>query len=124
MKNKLLLTLIFAFISSVVFAETAIYCPKCKRHLYDYQKELIKGQEINVENFKSIDDVPSLIKDEEIICPFDRTYLNGWEYWAQLQHFKSFTMAYRAVSFLSKDKDEKWIWLPDDLPMINMNEEK
>lgn len=125
MKNKIILTLFLFFFSSLAFADMAIYCPKCKTHLYNYKKELVRGTQIKAEDFEPANkEIPPPVSGDIMSCPLDGAYLNGWEYWAALQNFKSFTFAYRAVSLLSKDENEKWVWVPDVLPMINMNEEK
>ena len=121
----MLVTLLVLF-TSFVFAEIPIYCPECKVHIYNYVKdEIKKGIKLNPEDFKPANDnIPQPKKYDLLICPIDHAPLNGWEYYAKLQHYKSFTMAYPAVSLLTKDKDDKWVWLPFDLPQLNFNEEK
>ncbi len=121
----MLVTLLVLF-TSFVFAEIPIYCPKCKTHIYNYVKdEIPKGERLNSEDFNPANDtIPKPKKSDLIICPIDHAPLNGWEYYAKIQHYKSFTMAYPAVSLLTKDKDGKWVWLPFDMPQLNFNEDK
>ncbi len=122
--KKILLLIICLFFYTSVFAETVIYCPKCRTPLYVYEKEIIKGEQIRVEDFKPVDKdtVPQPQAGEEMICPLDGAYLNGWEYWLKKQHYKSYNLAYPALSLLTKEKNNKWVWVPDDMPQLNFNE--
>lgn len=123
--KKLLLTILFLFITNIAFADTAIYCPKCKQHLYNYKKEIIKGEQVKTEDFEPTRiDIPKLVDGEDMVCPFDKRVLNGWDFWGKSQKFKSFSMAYPAISLLTKDENGKFIWVPWDIPMLNMNEDK
>jgi uncharacterized protein YbaR (Trm112 family) len=123
--KKLFLIIAFLLLTKFAFAEIPIYCPKCKTLLYYYQKdEIIKGTQVKAEDFKPVSFfIPQPQDGELLVCPFDNTPLNGWEYWGKSQHYKSFNMAYYAVSLLTF-KDGLWVWFPFDMPMLNMNEVK
>ncbi len=125
--RKILLTIVLLLVFiNFVYAEIPIYCPKCKQHIYNYTKdEIVKGTQIKAEDFKPANESISQPQSgEKMICPFDNAPLNGWEYYAKIQHYKSFSMAYPAISLLTKDKDGKWVWIPFDMPQLNFNEEK
>jgi hypothetical protein len=129
MRKHLLSLLVPVFLLltfSIAFAGIDIYCPKCKNHVYIYSKdEIKKGEQVKAEDF-----VPAQIiiavpeSGEPMVCPFDGVPLNGWEYYAKIQHYKDFVLAYPAVSMLTKDKEGKWLWVPFDIPMLNFNEGK
>jgi len=110
----------------LAFAEIPIYCPKCKTLLYYYQKDkIIPNTQILAKDFKPASkDILQPQENTEMVCPLDSADLNGWEYWGKSQHFKSFTLVYKAISLLSKDKDDKWVWIPYDMPELNFNEGK
>lgn len=117
--------LILLFLCTPLFADTAIYCPKCKQHVYDYKQEFVKGEMLKGESFVLAKDCVPLfgftIDTENIVCPIDRTPINGWEYWGKQQKFKSFNFAYNAVSVLTKI-DGKFVWVPFDMPYIKIEE--
>lgn len=125
MKNKIFLTAAFLLLATtLVFAEIPIYCPECKAHIYNYQKdEIMEGSIIKAEDFNPANDmIDQPVNGELMVCPFDGAELNGWTYWGKKQGFKSFTMAYLATSLLSKNEDGQWFWVGDDMPWINFNE--
>lgn len=124
--NLFIAVILSLFFITLVFAEIPIYCPKCKKHLYNYQHdEIIKGSLVKAEDFKPANDsITQPQAGSRMICPLDNTSLNGWQYYADRENFKTFSFAYNAVSLLTKDKDGKWVWVPYDVPQLNMNEVK
>lgn len=124
-KNILIIALAFGFVLCLTlsaFAQIPIYCPKCKTHLYNYQKEVENGAIVKAIDFKpASEDIKQPREQDPMVCPFDGAELNGWMYWYKQQGFKGFVLAYPAISLLSKDKDNKWIWLGDNMQYLDFN---
>ncbi len=101
-----------------------IYCPECKTHLYDYQKdEIIPNTIVYAIDFKPVGDIPQPTEDTEMNCPICNHPLNGWEYYAHITKHKSFVNIYGAISMLTKD-DLGFKWIPYDVPGTEYTREK
>jgi len=121
----LFITILLLFTAQIAKAETLVYCPKCKNPLYVMKIDIKKGEQLKPEYFVSVSpSIPDPKSDTPMICPLCRSSLNGWDYYMKSQGFKSYSMAYTAVSLLTKNTDGKWLWTPCDMPMLNYNEVK
>ena len=119
--KKIFLFLLIFFLTTNSYADIAIYCPHCHKHLYDYKKDEIprpidgKVQIYAADFIPASSDIKAPTEDSEMVCPFDQAPLNGWEYWFWAKKRSLPRMSYPAISLLTKDKDGKFIWLPDDI---------
>jgi len=126
--RKLLIALCFCILLSGCSKPkdvTAVYCPECRKHVYNYDNDLIEKNSLDKKGFKSVKIwgiFQYKLPKREINCPICENFLNGWEYWGQNQGYKSFKLSYPAMSLLTK-VDEKWEWVPMDMPMIKLNTE-
>lgn len=95
----------------------AIYCPHCKKHLYDYQKdEIIPDSQVKAEDFKPADkDILQPRESDRMVCPIDGSPLNQYEAWAWERKMSLPLFKVWAVSLLTKDKDGNWIGVPYDI---------
>ena len=112
---------IFISVSFVIFtrpalADMGIYCPLCKKHLYDYKGEVVSGKVIMASDFIPTEGVPQPKDTDRIICPFDSAPLNGWEYWFWSRQREQPTFAYQAVTLLTKENGE-FKWVPEEVLM-------
>ncbi|MDI6732335.1 MAG: hypothetical protein QME16_00180 [Planctomycetota bacterium] len=114
MKKLFLTTILLLFSAVLVFAEIPIYCPHCKRHLYNYQKDEIKvGDELKAEDFKpASEDVPQPKNEDAFVCPIDNCPMNQYESWAWEQKAHPPVFHIWAVSLLTKDKEGNWLGVP------------
>src|SRR3990167_8520425 len=113
--NKFLLTLfLWLTLVNFAFAEIPIYCPHCKQHLYNYQRdEVVIGSQIKAEDFKPTRiDISQPLDSEPMICPFDGCPLNQYESFAWERKMKPPVFHIWAVSLLTKDKNGNWIGIP------------
>jgi uncharacterized protein YbaR (Trm112 family) len=112
-----LITILFLIANQFAFAETLIYCPECKNALYIVTKDIKKGEQIKASDFVPVNDnVPCPKSNTKMVCPLCNSSLNAWVNYMENQGFKSYSMAFNAVSLLTKDKDGKWIYFPFDSP--------
>lgn len=102
---------------NICFAEIPIYCPHCKVHLYNYQKDEVKiGDDLKAEDFKpASEDIQQPQENTEMICPLCMCPLNLYESWAWERKMKKPVFHTWAISFLTKDKDENWVGYPYDV---------
>ncbi len=116
--------ILFLLITINAYAVIPIYCPECKTHLYDYQKdEIIPNTFIIASDFKPLGDIPQPKESDDMICPLCKHPLNGWEYYGHITKHKSFTNMCGAISMLTKD-DLGFKWIPYDVPGTEYTREK
>ena len=108
--------LVILFIAGICFAEIPVYCPECKTHLYNYQKEVRPDTQILAEDFKPASDTILQPRESDPMeCPLCQTPLNGWEYYGVRHKSKSHTVNGNIVSVLTKDENG-FKWIPYDVP--------
>uniref|UniRef100_A0A6M3IM92 Uncharacterized protein n=1 Tax=viral metagenome TaxID=1070528 RepID=A0A6M3IM92_9ZZZZ len=90
-----------------------IYCPECKTHLYDYEKEVIPNATVYAKDFKPMEGIPQPKETDPMDCPICKCTLNGWEFMGR--RYKSFTNIMGALSLLTKD-ELGFKWVPWDVP--------
>lgn len=117
MKQFILITILVFSGISAVFAEIPIYCPECKEHLYDYQKdEIIPDTIIYAKDFlPAHDNVLQPVESDKMICPLCKAPLNWYEYqaWEKDQPIPIFYCW--AITLLTKDKEGNFYWTPYDI---------
>lgn len=115
-KNILITALTSGFILCLfilAFAEIPIYCPNCKRHLYDYQKEIADLTMLNAEDFKpALDIIQQPLEHSPMICPLCSCPLNLYESWAWIQGVHPPAFHINAVSLLTKDREGNFKGVP------------
>ena len=101
----------------VAFADIAIYCPYCKTHLYDYQKDaIVIGSKIEAKDFKPARiDIPQPRERDPMACPIDNCPLNQYESWAWERKMEPPVFKVWAVSLLTKDENGDWKGVPYDV---------
>ena len=101
----------------VAFADISIYCPYCKTHLYNYQKEEIAvNSQLLAKDFTPANDsIKQPTEDDSMICPLDGCPLNQYESWAWMRKEKSPVFKVWAVSLLTKDENGNWKGVPYDI---------
>lgn len=122
----LLLTTAFLLLTTNVFADIKIYCPKCYRHLFNYVDNDIR--KFHVEHLEVIpftyQEASELINKgifvanspSDFTCSFDNAPLNGWKYWFWSRGLKEPRMAYPAMTVWTV-VDGKFRWYPDEVEM-------
>ena len=121
--NSIVTLLFFSIFASVgpgvvpALADMGVYCPKCKRHLYDFKGEVVIGQTIKASDFVSVEGVEQPVSGSRMVCPFDSAPLNGWEYWFYEKGREEPRFAFNAVTLLTKDENGEFRWFPDDVVM-------
>lgn len=116
--KTLALIVIFLFVFlGIALAEIPIYCPHCKTHLYNYQKdEIVVNSQINAEDFKPANDnIPQPKDKDKMVCPIDNCPLNQYESWAWERKMSLPVFKVWAISLLTKDKDGNWKGVPYDI---------
>lgn len=100
-----------------------IYCPECKVHIYDYQKEeIIPNTLVLAKDFTPTPENPHQPQEsEKMNCPLCDSPLNGWEYIGR--KYKSFVNMCVGISMLTKD-DLGFKWIPYDVPGTEYTREK
>jgi hypothetical protein len=124
MRKVILIGIFLFFIPCILFAEIPIYCPHCKVHLYDYQKdEIVKGDNLLAKDF--IPANKSVIQPDEstpMACPLCQCPLNLYESWAWERKVKKPVFHCWAISLLTKDKEGKWKGIPYDVIYEGIND--
>ena len=106
-------------LSVAAFADSPVYCPLCEKHLYDYQKEFVKGETVLAKDFKPADtSISQPSETSPMTCPFDSAPLNLFEYVLWEKGMKAPVFNYPALSLLTKDEDGNFIYLPYDKPIL------
>lgn len=114
MFKRLIILSICLLFSIQVYANTDIYCPLKKEHLYTYTGDLKKLNESTEKDFILVGTEEILVINDEMVCPFDKSYLNGYLYWFDSRGYSLPRMAYPAVTILTK-VDGEFVWLPWEL---------
>ena len=115
--KKILFLITFLLLTKICLAEIPIYCPHCKTHLYNYQKDEIKiNEDLKAENFKPVDEtIPQPKEEDRMVCPLDDCPLNQYESWAWERKLSPPVFKVWAISFLTKDEKGDWIGVPYDV---------
>jgi hypothetical protein len=99
-----------------------IYCPKCKIVLYNYVGDMKPGTTVMAKDFIPVNEtIPQPRESERCICPICSANLNGWEYWAEALG-RNNHLVFGAISFLTKDEQGNWKWIPYDIDLPEMKE--
>lgn len=116
-KIKTILTSLILLFCSLSYADPnyPIYCPKCKKHLYNYHSEIEQGKELSIDFIESVE-APFPKQEEDFICPFDNAPLNGWEYWFWEKDLPEPDFVYYAISIYTKSGDN-FFWYPEEVEM-------
>src|SRR3990167_1464600 len=115
--NLFIAVVLILFFATIIFADIPVYCPLCKVHLYNYQKdEITVGSQIRAEDFKpASDDIPQPVESTPMVCPLDGCPLNQYESWTWIRKMKPPVFHTWAISLLTKDKDGNWAGVPYDV---------
>jgi hypothetical protein len=122
MKRIMLAVFGLLLLGGIAFADIPIYCPHCKAHLYNYQKDEIKaGDVLLARDFIPADDrIAQPLDSDPFECPFDGCPLNQYESWAWERKASAPVFKVWAISLLTKDKDGNWIGVPYDLKLEDL----
>ena len=115
--NLFIVVILILIFSVSAFADIAIYCPYCKTHLYNYQKEEIAvNSQFLAKDFKPENDsIKQPIESDYMVCPLDSCPLNQYESWAWERKMKPPVFKVWAVSLLTKDENGNWKGVPYDV---------
>jgi hypothetical protein len=97
------------------FAAIPIYCPNCREHIYDYQKNKIElYDKLYAEDFKpSKDSIKQPEEPDEMTCPLCGKYFDGWNYYSY--HNKCIIRnIINSIVLLTKDS-KGFKWIPYDI---------
>jgi len=110
---------LFAF--GVAFADIPIYCPHCKEHLYNYQKdEIIPNTQILAKDFiPAKPEIPQPTESSPMVCPLCHCPLNQYESWAWERNMNPPKFNIWAISLLTKDEEGNFIGVPYDFKYEN-----
>lgn len=103
----------------VAAAELEIFCPKCKKHLYNYRFDDIRVLDgVFAEDFiPASNDIPQPDDKDPMVCPICSAPLNGYEFWFWFRGKDIPRFAFPAMSLYIRDKDGNFKWFPDDILM-------
>lgn len=112
--NLFIAVVLSLIICTIAFADIPIYCPHCKKHLYNYLKDEIKiGEDLHAKDFIPADNsIPQPTESDAMVCPIDRCPLNQYESWSWERKMSPPVFKVWAVSFLTKDENGNWIGVP------------
>ena len=94
-----------------------------KKHLYTYTGKLEELNKSTKEDFIFVEakEIVSVTHSGrgELICPFDKNYLNGYLYWFASRGYSLPKMVYPAVTIMTKNENGDFIWLPYELNLVD-----
>ena len=123
-KNAFIFLSFFLF-CSFSYADTGstdIYCTLTKKHLYTYTGDLEELATSTDEDLIFVEAKSIVVKmhsgNDELVCPFDGSYLNGYLYWFASRGYSLPRMAYHAVTVMTL-VDGEFVWRPYELNLVD-----
>lgn len=123
-KNFVLLWVLLS--TSISYAGNQIFCPFCKKHLYDYKYDIQYAFEnkmpLKAENFTPLNGAPIIpLKTTQVHtflkCPYDNAPLNGYLYWFWERGLHEPTLFYPALTLLTIDQQGDFVWEPYEVEL-------
>jgi len=96
----------------------AVYCPECKRHLYDFHGEVVSGAIMQVSEFTAVEATGDPQASTPMRCEYDDAPLNGYEYWFHSRGLPNPVMAYDGVTLMTKENGE-FVYKPYEVNLID-----
>ena len=110
------------------YADDGIYCSFCKKQIYTYKGDIVKDAILKTpldkgKFIKKDKKANELIENVDVnmllVCPHDNAPLNGYLYWAWSRKYELPKLIYPAFTFLTKDKDKNFVWIPEEVTLEN-----